>query len=251
MASFFSPIRETARGFTAYLKGVKWLKEHPGYIALLAVPILLGFIFLVGGITVFSAFDQQVLKWILFEEPQSAMSLAWFVYQACKMLLYIAMIVFTLAASLLLMNVIASPIYDHISLAVERDVLGTDTPGLGFMDTLRVMVVELKKVVFILFLSALLLVVPGLNVISTLIAAFLVGWDFFDYPLARRGWSFRQRLRLVTSDFWAVMGFGLWLVIPFAQIVMLPLAVAGGTMLNLESLKREQLLTPVLNREKA
>ncbi len=251
MASLFSPIRETTRGLTAYLKGVKWLKEHPGYIALLGIPIVLGFVFLVGGITVFSAFDQQVLTWILFEEPQSAMSVAWFVYQACKMLLYIAMIVFTLAASLLLMNVIASPIYEHISLAVEREVLGTDTPGLGFRGTLGVMLVELKKVVFILFLSAILLLIPGLNVISTLVAAFLVGWDFFDYPLARRGWSFRQRLRLVASDFWAVMGFGLWLVIPFAQIVMLPLAVAGGTLLNLESLKREQLLTPVPQREKA
>lgn len=251
MASFFSPIRETGRGLGTYLKGVKWLKEHPGYLALLAVPTLLGMIFLVGGITVFAAFDQQVLKWILFEEPQSTWTIAWFVYQLCKMLLYLAMIVFTLAASLLLMNVFASPVYEHISLAVERDVTGQNVPGLGFMGSLRVMLVELKKVVFILALSIALLLIPGLNVISTLVAAFLVGWDFFDYPLARRGWTFKQRLKLVGSDFWAVMGFGLWLVIPFAQIVMLPLAVAGGTMLNLESLKREQLLTPVPQRENA
>ena len=33
------------------------------------------------------------------------------------------------------------------------------------------------------------------------------------------------------------MAFGLWLLVPFVQFLMMPLAVAGGTFLTLESLE--------------
>ena len=247
--SLFSPFRDASRGLRVYLRGIQWLKAHPRYLVLLAAPSLVGLLFLVGGLSLFSANDEKVMGWILFTQPEAGlMSL---VYYACKILLYLALTVLTLVFSLLLMNILMSPVYEVISAAVERDVTGVAPPAVGFLGSVRVMFVELKKVVFIFGVSILLLLIPGLNVLSTLVCAFLVGWDFFDYPLARRGWTFGQRFRLVSRNFWAVTGLGLWLVIPFAQIIMLPLAVAGGTLLNLEALKRDQLLTPYVPREDA
>jgi uncharacterized protein involved in cysteine biosynthesis len=193
----------------------------------------------------FTGRSEQVLAWLLYARPEGP----WYalgLYMLCKALLYVAVIVLTLVAAMLVMNIAAAPVYDRISAAVERDLTGREPPPLGLAGNLRVILVELKKVVLILGISILLLCIPGLNVVSTLSAAFLVGWDFFDYPVARRGWTLGQRLRLVTREFWAVLGFGLWLVIPFAQVVMVPLAVAGGTMLNLDALERQQRLTPMV-----
>jgi uncharacterized protein involved in cysteine biosynthesis len=92
-----------------------------------------------------------------------------------------------------------------------------------------------------------MLLIPGVNLFAGLIAAFLIGWDFYDFPLARRGWSFKERFNFVTKEFWTVLGFGLWLAIPFVHILLVPLAAAGGTILNLEALARRGAVT--LNRK--
>ena len=239
--SLFSPVRETTRGLATYLAGVRWLRRHPRYLLLLTVPGILGALIFVGGMSLFIAESGTLGGWLLHApRPEQAWT-AVALYRTGEVLLYIAATILVALGSLLFMNIAASPIYEVISVAVERDVTGREpaSPGLS----LKVMLVEAKKVLLIFGASILLLLIPGAHVISTLICAFLVGWDFFDYPLARRGWSLGARLRLVFREFWSVLGFGLWLLIPFAQIVMLPLAVAGGTLLNLEALRKRELLS--------
>ena len=98
---------------------------------------------------------------------------------------------------------------------------------------------EIKKLVFILLISLFLMILPGINMISPFVTAFLLGWDFFDYPLARRGLSFKERKSLAFKSKWRILGLGLWLLIPFVQIMLLPMAVSGGTMLGLEALQKK------------
>jgi CysZ protein len=247
--SLLSPISGTAHGFKAYLRGVGWLRRHPRYLVYLSVPIVIGLSFVVAAMSWFATYDQTLLTWILPAAPE-----AWYwvvLYNIAKVLLYVAVFVLSLVSALLLMNVIASPIYEVVSVAVERDFTGGHVESLNFWDSFKTIVTELKKVFLILSISIVLLFIPGFNVISTLVAAFLVGWDFFDYPVARRGWKLRQRLSFVGGRFWQVLGFGVWLVIPFAQIVMMPLAVAGGTLLNLEALAESGQLTHYRSKEGA
>jgi hypothetical protein len=52
-------------------------------------------------------------------------------------------------------------------------------------------------------------------------------------------------LRLARREGWAVMGLGLWLAIPFTQMLTLPLAVAGATFLNLDALARDKQLNSI------
>lgn len=240
--TLLSPVDDTIRGLKTYLAGVRWLRSNPRYLLVLAVPAILGVFFLAAGVSWFAGNDERILSWILFARPEDSWMLM-SLYYLCKAVLYLATIIFVFIASFLVMNVVASPIYEFVSVAVERDITGKDIPNQSLKEMLAVMLVELKKVALILGISLVLLVIPGLNLISTIMAAFLIGWDFFDYPLARRGWSFRDRVLFVRKEFFAVLGFGLWLVIPVVQIVLVPLAVAGGTMLNLEALKRRELLT--------
>lgn len=247
---FFSPVSETLRGFRGYVRGIQWLKAHPKYFALLTIPWVVGFGAMIGGVSALLIHDQRVMQALLFTVTPTDVWWWHVLYQVSKVLLYGGLVVLTFLGALLLMNIVASPIYEVISMAVERDVTGIEPPALSLKATLRVIFGEATKVFFIFVLSIILLLIPGFNVICTLFAAFLVGWDFYDYPLARRGWSFGRRLRFVFSEFWSVLGFGLWLVIPFVQVILLPLAVAGGTLLNLEALQRERLLSPYATRER-
>ena len=67
--------------------------------------------------------------------------------------------------------------------------------------------------------------------------AFILGWEMYDYPLARKGWGFKRRLIFVVKNASSVIGLGSWLLIPGLQIVTMPVAVVGGTMLALKDLK--------------
>ncbi len=236
--SIFSPVTETARGFHVFIRGYKWLRAHPKYLGMLFIPMIIGFFGLIAGMNIFMSYDEMLMA-SLFTKPESWYMLA--LYWLSFGMLYVAGFVTVVIGSILVTNIVASPFYEIVSVAIERDLTGKGGPDLGLMQNLKVMLVELKKVIFILLVTVVALFIPMLNVISTLVAAFLVGWDFFDYPMARRDWSFRRRLGFVLSNFWSVTGFGLWLVIPFINFILMPLAVAGGTILNLEALEKREL----------
>lgn len=164
-------------------------------------------------------------------------------YYVGKALLYVSFLILSFVSMILLINVVSSPIYEIVSVAVEKDFTGGPVEEPSLLESMKLMGTELKKVSFIMAVSLVLFIIPGVNLLATLVTAFLVGWDFYDYPTARRGWSFSRRLKFVAKDLLPVTAFGLWLMIPFVQFFMMPLAVAGGTLLNLESLQRQDLLT--------
>lgn len=198
--------------------------------------MLIGIIFLAGGSVLFFKFGMGFVDHAMFQQPESILPLAF--YYLIKTLVVLGALIGILVSSLILSSILASPVYELISLRVEQsmgeNIVTTESRFFSFSTIL----VEVKKAVIILGVSMFLLFIPGINVISILVTAFLVGWNFFDYPLARRGWSFGDRWKAAMSDVWAVTGFGLWLVIPFIQVVLMPLAVSGGTMLGVEYLKR-------------
>jgi CysZ protein len=228
-------------GIKSFSQGWRWLRSHPRYLISLFVPMVGGIFCMIASFTYFVRHSDVIIARLLYPRPEAA---AWYqmvFYYGLASLVYVAILVFVFVAAMLVVNILAAPVYEIVSVAVEKDLTGSGGPAIGFWGNVKVALVELKKAVFILFVSLILLFIPGLNVISVLLSAFLIGWNFFDYPLARRGWSFRERLRFVRREFWSVLGLGLWLVIPVVQIVMMPLAVAGGTMLGLDALQRRSL----------
>lgn len=225
-------------GFKAYIRGVRWLLAHKRYLLLSFVPTFFGLLALVTGWGFFLGYVNEVVTFFIFERPEEWYWLAgyWLLYG----LTFLAVMGGVLMTCLLLINVVASPIYDLVSTAVEKDLLG-HSAGISTWQSFKLMGEELKKVFFVLVLSALVVLVtfwiPVLNAVSVVVAAFLVGWEFYDFSLARRGWRFRERLSFVLKDVWAVTCFGLWMLVPFAQFFLMPLAAAGGTYLAIEGLK--------------
>ncbi len=232
-----NPAASFMRGFRSWIRGIKWLRRHPGWFAALMVPMLLGVLAFVSGLAAFVAWSDQIFAWVLFARPETLLPLAF--WYLAKAFVALSMLVLSALLALMVVSIVAAPLYELVSEAVEREYTGRAVEGTGFLGSIRLIGEEIKKAVFILIVPTLFLFIPGINVLATLVAAFLIGWDFCDYPMARRGWSFRRRLQFVLRDAWAVLGFGLWLVIPFVQIFLMPLSVPGGTLLILEALERE------------
>lgn len=236
MTALLSPISETWRGLRAFPAGVRWLMAHPRHLALLLLPSLLTAALLVGSWSWILDLSQWFVEHAFWDKPEAWYAVAlWWVGWALMSFVPIALCVL---GAYLLMKALASPIFEIVSTAIEKDVTGLDPPRLTLRQHVSVILGEMQKALVILTIPILLLLIPGFNVISIPVAAFLIGWDFFDYPLARRGWSFGERWRFVAGELWSVTGFGLWFVIPFVNIVLAPFAIAGGTLLGVESIRR-------------
>ena len=233
--SLFSPLRNTARGWHSFVRGISWLKAHPLYLLLLFVPITLGLGLLLLGGGYFWQYQDDVFQWLMFAKPESWWGITG--YYVVKGLLYAVIFVLGLIFYALFINVVSSPIYDYVSMAVERDLIQGPPPEISLWETIKLMGEEIKKAIFIMLLSLAFLFIPFLSPIAPIVAAFCVGWDLYDFPLARRGWTFRKRLNFVVTHVWSVFGLGLWLLIPGMQLILMPLAVVGGTILAVEDIQ--------------
>lgn len=230
-----SPVVGVTRGFHAFPWGVRWLMRHKHYFLLLFLPLVIGIAVTIGGWQWLGPQRDALVTWAVGPEPQEFWRLT--LYYVTWGAVNIMFLILTFVSFLLLTSVLASPVFEVVSMAVEKDITGEPVPETSLLQSLKLITVELKKALFILTVSTLLLFIPIINVISFVITAFLLGWNFYDYPLARRGWTFRQRFGFVLKHFGSVTGFGLWLMIPFVQIFLMPLAIVGGTKLNLDHLR--------------
>ena len=148
-----------------------------------------------------------------------------------------------------LSSVVAAPFNDALSEAVERILTGESAPAFSLnrmmVDIVRTIRLELLKVLVYLavvgpmFLASFL--VPGLGQIISLVGFALtvvyLGIDYVDWPAARRNWSVADRVAFARRQLPALAGFGtgVWLLlfIPLVNLLFMPAAVAGGTMLFL------------------
>ncbi len=236
-----NPVARAFYGFRTYLRGIQWLWGHKRYLALSFIPTLIGLAMLGASWGYFFSHLDQMISLFIFDKPTEWY---WLIgYGLLYAFTFLMILGISLLGSLLLINVVASPLYEIVSCAVEKDLLGR-VESISFWHTLKLMGEELKKIGCILGLALISLLVtswvPGLNILALLFTAFLVGWEFYDYPLARRGWRFRDRLSFVMKDVWSVTAFGLWMLIPFMQFFLVPLASAGATILALEGLMEHQ-----------
>jgi CysZ protein len=144
--------------------------------------------------------------------------------------------------------VLGSPWYTQLSAELELLRGGQPLPERGaglsmaVRDLSRALAFELRKLLLVAMIGALLLLLNLIPVAGQLLAT--AGWialgatitclDFFDYPLERRLLSFRAKLRILQHSLPASAGFGLACLalvsIPFVNLLSIPLCVAAGTL---------------------
>ncbi|WP_188509484.1 EI24 domain-containing protein [Conyzicola nivalis] len=150
--------------------------------------------------------------------------------------------VYTFAAITL---AVGSPFYEKISRKVEERLGGIDSPvevpfwrgaGRGLVDAVRVLATTLVIAVVLLVLG--FIPVIGQTVVPVLGATaggWLLALELTGFSFEARGLDGSAKRRALGVDRARTLGFGMatYLVffIPFAAVVIMPAAVAGGTML--------------------
>ncbi|MEM7408433.1 MAG: sulfate transporter CysZ [Pseudomonadota bacterium] len=150
-------------------------------------------------------------------------------------------------------NFIAAPFNGMLAEAVERELTGRSLDGPGGLKGIAKEVAgslgsELHKLGYVLKFMlplALLFLVPGLNIIASVLwigfSAWMLAISYADFPMANHGIRFRdQRARLADRRF-LTLGFGgvvmAGTMIPFVNFLMIPAAVAGATAMWVEQLE--------------
>jgi CysZ protein len=156
--------------------------------------------------------------------------------------------VVTLLLAALLALALAQPLsgfaLEKIVYAQERALTGRVSPPPGFFlsmvrSTKVALVTVFVGVTVIVPLFLVALAFPPAAVVTVplkfVVAAWLLAWDFIDYPLGVREWGLRARFRWVARNFPAFTVFGLlWaslVVVPGVVLLLLPMGVAGATRL--------------------
>jgi CysZ protein len=162
-----------------------------------------------------------------------------------------------LIAVVLLTSVIAAPFNDLLSEEVEHLVTGVPSPPFSWKviarDTVRTVGLEAVKLVIyavvMLPLFALAHFVPAVGHVIYSIFAFIFtalyfSVDFVDWPASRRNRSITYRFGMLTEHLMPMFGFGtgvwLFLFVPLVNLLFMPAAVAGGTLLFLDLEGREK-----------
>lgn len=244
------PIKQTVlvpKGFMYPIRGLGLILTNWRLFRLSLLPLLVNTVVFMIFLLSFNYIAYEISTRVFEESTQ-----AWY-WAALSMLiggaLFVVSIIVVMFAFVAVGLIIAAPFSDMLSAAVEEKLTGKvmESPmslwGLVKFTTKN----ESKKMSVILLIQAALALVnlfPGAGqaifaVTSPIFLALVVAFEFTGYSLDRRGFSFHRKRRYITSRLGLSLGFGLavgiTLVIPLINFLLLPLAVAGGTMMVVEN----------------
>ncbi len=129
-----------------------------------------------------------------------------------------------------LLSVFLLPFLDPISRTAEQEILGFSPPSSSrsFLGDIWDSLETTARILFwqvLGFLLTLTLAFTGVGLIlGILVGAFLAGFSFLDYPMARRGMNGKEKTRFALSHWAYVLGLGLGfeigLLIPFFNLFL-------------------------------
>lgn len=237
-----------------FVDGVKVIPRAIGMIArdarlrkLAIRPFLVSVVVVLIGLPFVLWFAGDLFRLVL---PSSA-EWSGFIETVVRILFTIAVTVAGLFVLLMLGRIIGAPFNSKLSEGVEEAYLGiqrNSSSSLGAMvaEGAGSVVTAIGRLLLFLLLYPPILVtqlIPVVGififpVLSTLYGAFALSFDFTESSWERHLPGFRNRLRFMREHLGAFLGFGLgavvMMLIPFVNFLLIPVAVAAGTLLYLD-----------------
>ncbi|OEU49409.1 MAG: hypothetical protein BA861_03505 [Desulfobacterales bacterium S3730MH5] len=241
----FEAVRALSEGFRFHIKGIRFAFRHPSFLTLSTIPFLITLFLYILAFYLFTLYADDLLQLIWhIDSTESSKYVEWLYWayvHIVKYLLYIIVLVGMFYTFIVLSNILASPVYDHISTKYER-IYHTHyhpeqatSPAKG---ALRVMKEEVKKAVLMLVIPLLLVFIPLIGVfLSFVVAAVFIAWDYVDFSLSRDYPLLKDRIKAVWRNKFLLVGFGLPLLVPLLGLIILPFAIIGSTKLYFEKIK--------------
>ncbi|SHN46966.1 EI24 domain-containing protein [Cryptosporangium aurantiacum] len=238
-SEFLLGLKLLGRGFGMYAK-------YPGQLLLGLIPAVIAFLILLAAFVVLVVFlgdlGAWTTNWFAEEWSTDARNAARLLAQAAIAVgaIWLAVVTYT---SLTL--IIGDPFYEKISEQIEHRLGASNYPDLPWyrtlprnaMDSVRVIGTQLVLSIpvlllgFVPFAGQLLAPIVGL-----LIGGWLLSVDLTGIPFNRRGTFLRERRKVLRQHRALALGFGIPVaalsLVPFANILVIPAAIAGGTLLT-------------------
>ncbi|HVR71533.1 MAG TPA: EI24 domain-containing protein [Vicinamibacteria bacterium] len=239
-----SSARRAAAGAWHVIAGFAFLLRRPRLWPLAALPAILAVVCILGGL--FLALF--AIPWL----EQSLLPERGKVTAGVGIVLYMALLVGTLAAGVItglaVAMLLAAPVLERLSRRVEAYVrVDVIEPEGGWkwelLQSFKGALYFLAAAPFVLLLSLIPLVGPPLGILW---GAYALALQQTEVPLARRGMGFGTRRAWHRRWRAESLGFGLaglfTLLVPLANLLLVPALAVGGTLLVLEL--EEDLVVP-------
>lgn len=227
--------------------------EHRSLLRFWLPPVLITIALITAAVALAFSFEDRLAD-ALWTAPAGS---GWFetllrwLHRAVEWLIAFTLIAFGVIAVAALSSAIAAPFNDALSAAVEQLHAGRPAPAFQLRvllrDVLRSVAFEaLKLAVYGAIMLSLLVfawLVPGVGAVvqtavGSVLTALYFAIDHVDWAAGRHGLSVGQRLGFAGRHLRTMLGFGagVWLLlfVPLVNLLFMPAAVAGGTLLFLD-----------------
>lgn len=228
-------------GATCLFQGFKLL-FHPKLRKFVLVPILVNLLLFIALTALLIQQFDQPLSFMMLYLPSWLDFLAWIVLAVLALFL---VLVYGYSFSMIT-NVIAAPFYGFLAERAEELVTGKQLDGETLLQMIpRTLARELRKVWYFLWRSLLILLLSFIPLIGPLIAALWAAWSmsiqYSDYAADNHQWPFRTLRQSLRRRAPSSLGFGaivmLGMMVPLLNILIIPAAVIGGTLLWVRELE--------------
>ena len=231
---------------TGYLiRGIR-ITTRPELRPFILIPLLINIIVFSGAVWVGMVYFESMLNYLLPESSgwwsESVRVLTWIMFGLIALL----MIFFTFTITA---NIISAPFNSLLSVKVEELLAGKRPVEAPFVSTiLPALMNECRKLFYFITtgtLTFIVLLIPGIHIISPLAWASFTSWmlalEYIAYPMENHNIFFSGARRELKRKKSAALGFGLSVMlattIPLINLVVMPAAVAGATAMWLDRLK--------------
>jgi CysZ protein len=229
-----------AQALDYFVEGARLIIK-PGFRRFILIPLLVNLVIFIGvTIALFYAFQDfftLVLNWM----PTWLNWLAWLLWPIVG---FIFLVIYGYSFNLIT-NFIAAPFYGLLAEKIENHLTGTAPPSEPWDQLIpRTLKREGTKLWYfisrgflVLLLFIALIFLPGANLLGALIAGIWGCWcmavQYLDYPADNHQLSFRSLRRRLNQQPLTSYSLGgivlLGSMIPFVNILVTPIAVAGAT----------------------
>ena len=230
-------------------RGVKLIR-HPQVRLYVIMPLLINVI-LFGGLIWFG-YQQfsPLVEWLISFVPGFLDFLRWIIWLFITMLTAI-IVFFTFTP---IANIVAAPFNALLSEKIEIMLTGKAISSeISFLTMVKnSLLSQLGKLLYIALWSLALLLfslIPLVNFAApflwVLFGSWLLSLEYLDYPMGNHDLSFSRQKQLLSSRKGLALGYGgsvmVLTSIPLINFIVMPVAVAGATLLYVEQLESNKL----------
>jgi uncharacterized protein involved in cysteine biosynthesis len=241
----FESVRQISEGFGFHVRGIRFSFRNLSFLGLCTFPFLMTLTLYVLGFYIFTLYADDLLNlaWHIEAGERSKYIgwLYWAYMHIVKFFLYVLVLVLMFYTFIIFSNILASPVYDHISAKYEQACCQHVREGQAPSSSrgmFTIMKEELKKAVLMLVIPLTLLFIPVIGAfLGFVVGAVFIAWDYVDFSLSRDYPLLKDRIRALWRHKFFLLGFGCPLLIPLLGLMILPFAILSGTKLYFDKMK--------------